>query len=76
MSASANIVFMPSGQRGQVLQGTPVLDAARSLGVDVDSVCGGRGICGRCKVLVCEGEFSNHAITSSASHLSEFTPLE
>ena len=76
MSASANIVFMPSGQRGQVLQGTPVLDAARSLGVDVDSVCGGRGICGRCKVLVCEGEFSKHAITSSASHLSEFTTVE
>ena len=76
MSASANIVFMPSGQRGQVLQGTPVLDAARSLGVDVDSVCGGRGICGRCKVLVCEGEFSKHAITSSASHLSEFTAVE
>ena len=30
--------------------GTTVLDAARSLGVDIDSVCGGRGICGRCQV--------------------------
>lgn len=30
--------------------GTTVLEAARHLGVDVDSVCGGRGICGRCQV--------------------------
>ena len=44
------IVFTPSGRRGQVTPGTAVLDAARTLGVDVDSVCGGRGICGRCQV--------------------------
>lgn len=75
-SATANIVFMPSGQRGEVPQGIPVLDAARILGVDVDSVCGGRGICGRCKVLVCDGEFSKHAITSSAAHLSSFSAVE
>ncbi len=30
--------------------GTTVLDAARALGVDIDSVCGGRGLCGRCQV--------------------------
>ncbi len=35
--------------------GTPLLQAARSLGVDIDSVCGGRGLCGRCQVLVAEG---------------------
>ena len=47
-----------------------MLDAARSLGVDVDSVCGGRGICGRCQVICVEGEFAKHAITSQAGHLS------
>jgi len=47
-----------------------VLDAARSLGVDVDSVCGGRGICGRCQVVCVEGDFPKHAISSSADHLS------
>lgn len=46
------IVFTPSGRRGSVATGISVLDAARSLGVDVDSVCGGRGICGRCQVEV------------------------
>ena len=48
----AEIVFTPSGRRGEVHVGSTVLDAARSLGVDVDSVCGGRGICGRCQVAV------------------------
>jgi uncharacterized 2Fe-2S/4Fe-4S cluster protein (DUF4445 family) len=53
-----------------------VLQAARSLGVDIDSVCGGRGICGRCQVLVSEGEFSKHGLTSSLESLSPFTPVE
>jgi uncharacterized 2Fe-2S/4Fe-4S cluster protein (DUF4445 family) len=44
------VVFTPSGRRGVVPAGTTVLDAARRLGVDLDSVCGGRGICGRCQV--------------------------
>ena len=39
------VVFTPSGLRGQVAIGTTVLEAARKLGVDLDSVCGGRGIC-------------------------------
>ena len=50
--------------------GTRLLDAARSLGVDVDSVCGGRGICGRCQVLCTEGDFAKHGISSRPSHLS------
>ena len=43
----ALVLFMPSGRRGRFPHGTPVLDAARSLGVYIESVCGGRGICGR-----------------------------
>jgi uncharacterized 2Fe-2S/4Fe-4S cluster protein (DUF4445 family) len=46
------VVFSPSGRRGSFPDGTTVLDAARSLGVDLDSVCGGRGICGRCQVVI------------------------
>ena len=57
---------MPSGRRGRFPLGTPLLDAARSLGVYVESVCGGRGLCGRCQVEIAEGEFAKHGITSSA----------
>ena len=53
-----------------------MLDAARTLGVDLDSVCGGRGICGRCQVTVDEGEHAKHGITSAASHLSEVGEVE
>ena len=56
--------------------GTTVLDAARRLGVDIDSVCGGRGICGRCQVEVSEGEHAKHAITSAAAHLSPIGAVE
>jgi uncharacterized 2Fe-2S/4Fe-4S cluster protein (DUF4445 family) len=64
------VVFTPSGRRGRFETGTTLLDAARRLGVDLDSVCGGRGICGRCQVEVDEGEHAKHGITSSAGHLS------
>jgi uncharacterized 2Fe-2S/4Fe-4S cluster protein (DUF4445 family) len=67
----AQIIFTPSGRRGRVPEGTTVLDAARSLGVDIDSVCGGRGICGRCAVTPAFGTFAKHGITSAPDHLSE-----
>jgi len=44
------VVFAPSGRRGRFTDGVDLLAAARALGVDLDSVCGGRGICGRCQV--------------------------
>jgi uncharacterized 2Fe-2S/4Fe-4S cluster protein (DUF4445 family) len=72
----AAIVFTPSGLRGRFPLGTPVLQAARALGVDVDSVCGGRGICGRCQVTQVEGEFAKHNIVSRAEHLSAFSEVE
>ena len=74
--ASPLIVFTPSGKRGRFPLGTPVLQAARSLGVDIDSVCGGRAICGRCQINVGEGEFAKHGITSAADHVSAFSQVE
>jgi uncharacterized 2Fe-2S/4Fe-4S cluster protein (DUF4445 family) len=76
LSKEALIVFTPSGRRGRFALGTPVLKAARSLGVDIDSVCGGRGICGRCQVLVSEGEFAKHGISSRPDHVSAWNDVE
>jgi uncharacterized 2Fe-2S/4Fe-4S cluster protein (DUF4445 family) len=75
-SADPQVIFTPSGRRGRVAAGTTVLDAARSLGVDIDSVCGGRGICGRCAVTPAFGEFAKHGITSTPGHLSEAGEVE
>jgi uncharacterized 2Fe-2S/4Fe-4S cluster protein (DUF4445 family) len=68
--AASQVIFTPSGRRGRFEAGTTILDAARSLGVDLDSVCGGRGLCGRCQVVPGEGSFPKHGIESSGSHLS------
>lgn len=72
----ALVVFTPSGKRGRFPVGTPLLQAARTLGVDVDSVCGGRALCGRCQVLVMEGEFAKHGVSSRAGNLSPLSAAE
>ena len=76
MSEDALVVFTPSGRRGHVARGTSVLDAARRLGVDLDSVCGGRGICGRCQVTVAEGEHAKHGISCTSGALTPATETE
>ena len=70
MAEDALVVFAPSGLRGRFPLGTPILAAARSLGVDIDSVCGGRGLCGRCQVTHGTGAFAKHGIDSRPEHLS------
>lgn len=64
------VLFMPSGKRGRFARGTTVLDAARELGVYVESVCGGRATCGRCQIVVQEGNFAKHGVVSANEHLS------
>jgi uncharacterized 2Fe-2S/4Fe-4S cluster protein (DUF4445 family) len=59
-----------------VSRGTTVLDAARRLGVDLDSTCGGRGICGRCQVSVAEGEHAKHGIACTSEALTPETETE
>ena len=76
MSQDALVLFMPSGKRGRFALGTPVLEAARALGVYIESVCGGRGICGRCQVEPAFGVFAKHAIVSAPGHLTPVSPTE
>lgn len=64
------VIFMPSGRRGRVSEGTAVLEAARQLGVEIESICGGRLTCNKCRIRVEDGKFAKHGITSNASHLS------
>lgn len=74
--STAKVVFLPSGRRGEFPIGTPLLQAAQKLGVDIDSICGGRGLCGRCQILCAEGSFPKHGIYSSLEHLNDFTLTE
>ena len=72
----ARVVFTPSGLDGEFDAGTNVLTAARQLGVDIDSVCGGRGICGRCMVMPGVGNFAKWQIDARADALGEWTQTE
>ncbi len=76
MAEDPLVVFTPSGRRGRFPTGTPLLEAARSLGVDIDSVCGGRGLCGRCQVRPGLGEFAKHGIVSRAENISGANQVE
>lgn len=70
------IVFTPSGIRGEVKTGTDILSAARELGADVASICGGNGLCTRCKIKLSTGSFPKHQIESEADHLSPILATE
>ncbi len=71
-----HVVFTPSGLNGVIADGTTVLDAAVQLGADLDTVCGGRGICGRCQVEPSTGEFAKWAISVDDAALSPWGALE
>lgn len=69
-SRTHRLILMPSGRQGDVPAGTTVLEAARALGVEIESICGGRLTCGKCQVVPETGSFVKHGINSSASHLT------
>ncbi|HEX9616066.1 MAG TPA: 2Fe-2S iron-sulfur cluster-binding protein, partial [Anaerolineales bacterium] len=70
------VVLLPSGRRGQVRRGTNLLKAARELGVELESICGGRQTCGKCQIIVEEGHYPKHGLTSASGHLTSPTPQE
>lgn len=76
MSTDPLVIFTPSGKRGHFPQGTPILTAARKLGVDLDSVCGGRGICSKCQITPSYGEFPKHGVTVADDALSKWNAVE
>ncbi len=49
--------FEPSGLRVEVPAGTVLLEAANKAGIYVSSICGGDGYCGKCKIVIDEGQF-------------------
>ncbi|MEW6108462.1 MAG: ASKHA domain-containing protein [Nitrospirota bacterium] len=70
------VIFQPSGRRGEVEEGKSLLEAAQSLGVDIEALCGNKKVCGKCKVRIEEGYFEKDNIESGMSHLSTITEDE
>jgi uncharacterized 2Fe-2S/4Fe-4S cluster protein (DUF4445 family) len=70
------VIFQPAGSRGQIEEGTAVLEAARQLGVEIEAICGEKRTCGKCKVRIEDGFFERFGVTSSPGHVSKRMPVE
>ncbi|RLI76114.1 ferredoxin [Archaeoglobales archaeon] len=57
------VTFLPSGKRVEVDKGTNILSAAQEIGEGIRSLCGGKGGCGKCKVIVKKGEVKKNEET-------------
>ena len=74
--SKAMIIFQPSGRRGKVEKGITLIEASRRLGVDIESLCGEKKVCGKCVVKIEEGSFEKFGIQSSGSHVSPWQEEE
>ncbi|MCD6291185.1 MAG: DUF4445 domain-containing protein [Anaerolineae bacterium] len=70
------VVFQPAGRQGWVPDGITILEAARLLGVEIESICGGRQTCGKCRIIIEEGTFPKLGIRSSREHVTPVTDRE
>lgn len=75
-AATARVVIQPNGRQAEIATGTNLLEAARRMGVEIESICGGRQTCGKCRIVVRDGDFAKFGVHSSPEHLSAPTPRE
>ncbi|HET7319893.1 MAG TPA: ASKHA domain-containing protein, partial [Nitrospirota bacterium] len=74
MSKNHKVIFQPSGRRGEVAEGKTILEAAQSLGVDIEALCGNKKVCGKCKVRIEEGYVEKDNIDSGMAHIYPAVP--
>ncbi|MDR7468617.1 MAG: ASKHA domain-containing protein [Armatimonadota bacterium] len=61
VEAPPTVTFQPDGRSVTVEAGQTLLDAAAAAGIPLNSVCGGRGICQRCRMHVLSGDLEVEA---------------
>jgi uncharacterized 2Fe-2S/4Fe-4S cluster protein (DUF4445 family) len=49
------ITFLPDKKDIEVNKGTTALEALERAGINIDTPCGGKGTCGKCKILIKKG---------------------
>jgi uncharacterized 2Fe-2S/4Fe-4S cluster protein (DUF4445 family) len=54
--AKYKVVFQPVGAKLEVKDGFSILEAAVEAGIYINSLCGGEGVCGKCRVQITRGE--------------------
>ena len=70
------VIFTPSGLRAKGEDGETVYNVALRAGVDMQSICGGKGLCHRCQIEFSPGKYAKFNIDVEADHLSKLSPTE
>ena len=70
------VIFQPSGRRGYIDEGKTIKEASQGLGVELESICGGKATCGKCKVSIQSGFFDKNGIESRMENLSSIEDSE
>jgi len=73
---SHTIIFTPSGIQTKAEDKESVYDVALRAGVDMQSICGGKGLCKRCQIDVSPGAYSKFKVTVGEDALSKLSPTE
>ena len=74
--ATHKLIFMPSGIQTTGEAGETVYDAAVRSGVDMQSICGGKGLCKRCQIEVEPGEFAKFKVSVTDASIPKLSPTE
>ena len=64
------IIFNPLNKVIEVEKGINLLEAIRQAGIQIESICGGKGQCGKCKVILSKGKIE-YLSDAHKKHLSE-----
>lgn len=70
------LIFTPSGLKATAQTDETVYDVALRAGVDIQSICGGKGLCKRCQVELEPGTHAKFGITATENSLKKLTPTE
>jgi len=70
------LIFTPSGVRTKAKDGDSFYDVALRSGVDIQSICGGKGLCKRCQIEVEPGKHAKFNINVLAENISKLSPTE
>lgn len=73
---SHKIIFTPSGVQTTAVPGDSVYDVALRAGVDIQSICGGNGICKRCQCSLQTGNHSKFGLSVTDEALFKLRPAE
>ena len=66
MLSTLKITFLPENTHVHVLPGTTVLEAAGRANIIIETPCGGKGTCGRCRVVISKGAAAPNATEKEA----------